>query len=364
MDIHCRLVRVVLAALIFQAVSGCARGTDPARAGQDTALHSLSGTDGSGGAETPALGADKLAEEAVQVSFFLNLNDEERDILDQMAELERSGAYTQGMALAESNLREKAGDYAGAVVAAFKELSWAYGYGNIEKPVLIEGLKNVLNAFKGPGLSLSLSAEARKQAEQTVLGLESFLKEDWNAASALLIPVYEAEEEFDAFSRWLFLVCTLENGEDSRAVRSVYAGIRARYELFPEYWYRGARRFSGLIAAEYAEHCINLAPEGPFAAECRGIIAAVSGLEVGDGEAIRSKAEIESIVNQSVNRDTPELLSGLFPLISLPENPYTVYAVNALRSVVSSGKFRAFFTENLKNAAGRLAERLTYISRG
>jgi hypothetical protein len=178
------------------------------------------------------------------------------------------------------------------------------------------------------------------------------------------MPVYEAEEEFDAFSRWLFLVCSLEMGEDSRALRSSYAGIRARYGLFPEYWYRGARHFSGLIAAEYAEHCINLAPEGPFAAECRSIIAAVSGLTAKDGEAIRSKVEIENIINQSVNSDTPELLSDLFPLISLPENPYTIYAVNTLRSVVSAGKFRAFFTGSLKTATGRLSERLTYISRG
>jgi hypothetical protein len=367
MDIHDRSVGgtllVVCTALVLQAFSDCAgektADTASPRLGQDTSVYKADDSQ-----EVQTLTAGSSSEDTVLVSSLTNLSDEERALLDQIAELERSGAYTQGMALAESNLREKAGDYAGAVIAAFKELSWAYGYGNMEKPVIEESLKNVLKAFNGSELSINLPAEARKQAEQAVRGLEAFLNEDWKTALTLFMPVYEAEEEFDAFSRWIFFVCTLENGEDSRAIRSAYAGIRARYELFPEYWYRGARHFSGLIAAEYAEHCINLAPKGPFAAECRIIIAAASGLTANDGEAIMSKAEIESIINQSVNRDSPELLSSLFPLISLPENPYTIYAVNTLRSVVSAGKFRTFFTENLKTAAGRLAERLTYISRG
>lgn len=53
--------------------------------------------------------------------------------LDELAELERAGSWFQGMGLTESGIREKMSDYAGAVAAAYKELSWAFGKGIIEK---------------------------------------------------------------------------------------------------------------------------------------------------------------------------------------------------------------------------------------
>ncbi|MDR2144089.1 MAG: hypothetical protein LBP29_06950, partial [Treponema sp.] len=45
-----------------------------------------------------------------------------RAALDELAELERSGGFVPGLGLAESNLREASGDYAGAVLAVYKEL--------------------------------------------------------------------------------------------------------------------------------------------------------------------------------------------------------------------------------------------------
>jgi hypothetical protein len=166
----------------------------------------------------------------------------------------------------------------------------------------------------------------------------------------------------------MLLVCALErNGNAS--VRSVYSSIRARYSFFPEYWYRGARAFAagdrggtaGGIAAEYAEQCINLSPRGPFAEDCRRIIAGQLGLETG---AIRSKAEIEDVIRRSVASGNPELLEDLFPLIDLPDNAYTLYALGALRAVSSASLFREFFSDRAAVAKGRLAERFNFILRG
>ncbi|WP_461247108.1 hypothetical protein, partial [Treponema sp. R6D11] len=60
--------------------------------------------------------------------------------LDEIAALERAGSWFQGMGMAESGLRESSGDYAGAVAAAYKEMSWAYGKGLIKKEDLERGL--------------------------------------------------------------------------------------------------------------------------------------------------------------------------------------------------------------------------------
>jgi hypothetical protein len=271
---------------------------------------------------------------------------------DAIAEIERSGGFTRGLGLTESVLREDAGDYGGAVIAAYKELSWLYAYGGADRSALVEGLEQVLALYE------------EEEAVLAARGALAFLAGEWARAELVLDPLFAAEEEPDAFSRWMLLVCALERGEGSRAVRMAYGAIRARYALFPEYWYRGARCFSGDLAAEYAERCINLAPRGPFAEECRTILAVHAGLSPQDGGAIRSGAEIDYIISQSVSLNDPELLSELLPLISLPDNPYTLYASGALRALAPSEPFKTYFAAGLRQSSGRLADRLRYISRG
>jgi hypothetical protein len=275
--------------------------------------------------------------------------------LEEFAEMERSGSFVQGMALAESGLRENAGDYAGAVAAAYKELAWAYGYGFIQRGVLEEGLEKVRDLRETGGKD-----DAARAAE----GILAFMRGRWDEAGQILRSRFDARDEPDGFAQWMLLVCSLETNRDDRQTGSAYRAIRARYGQFPEYWYRGARAFSGTIAAEYAEQCISLAPAGPFAAECRGILALFAGLKQEDGASLRSKREIEDIISRSFNQGNPEILASLLPLISLPDNPYTIYAVGALRALSALPLFREYLNSRSAGSGGRLAERLAYICRG
>jgi len=271
--------------------------------------------------------------------------------LDEFAALERAGSWFQGMGLAESGLRESSGDYAGAVAAAYKELTWAYGKGLIKKEDVEQGLLNLLEADNG---------EEVKIATKAVL---AFSREQWAQASAALVPLFDESEEPDSFSRWMVLVCALEENKDDRRATAAYKSIRARYVQQPEYWYRGARAFSGAVAAEYAENCVNLSPQGPFAEECRRILASFAGLKKEDGSLLKTKTEIEEIISKSVNTGNPQILVSLFPLIGLPDNPYTVFAVSALKALTSVPKYRSFLDGQAAAAKGRLAERLSYICR-
>jgi hypothetical protein len=285
--------------------------------------------------------------------------------LEEIAEIERAGGYYPGLGLAESGLRERAGDYAGAVIAAYKDLSWAYGYGSVKRSDGEEGLRQVEALFKSSG-------GGDKRAAAAVRGVLAFSEERWDDAEGFLKSVVLADDEPDSFLRWMLLVCALEK-TGGAAVRSVYSSIRARYVLFPEYWYRGARAFpngsdgrketAGNMAAEYAEQCINLSSQGPFARDCRRIIAARLGLDTG-AEALRSKAEIEDLIRRSVASGNPEILEDLFPLMNLPDNAYTLYALGALRAISSVSSFREFFTRRAVKAPGRLAERFNFILRG
>jgi len=286
--------------------------------------------------------------------------------LDEMADIERAGAWIQGLAFTESGLRENAGDLAGAVAAAFKELSWAYGLGLIQRNEIESGLLNVLNGKENETVSNS------------ALGMIAFLNENWNDAGAVLSLYFNDFDEPDSFGRWMSLVCVLEknkaafsnaassdavSAEEFRRVCSAYKSIRGRYAPFPEYWYRGARAFSGAVSADYAENCINVSPQGPFSRECRKILAAFTGLNAEDSSSIKTKREIEQIISASMNSGNPQILNSLLPLISLPDNPFTVYAVSAMRSLTGAQKFKDYFSKQAAASSGRLAERLLYICR-
>jgi len=277
--------------------------------------------------------------------------------LDEIAELERAGSWFQGLALTESAIREKAGDYAGAVAAAYKELAWAYGLGLIKKEEIEQGLRNVL------------AANDEENTEMCANAILAFINERWDDASSGFNRLFAEADEPDGIGRWMNLVCAMEKNNSSaetdyRRLGEAYKSIRARYAHFPEYWYRGARIFSDAIAAQYAENCINISPLGPFAGECRSILASYTGLKNEDGIFIKTKMEVEHIISQSVNSGDPELLSSLIPLIGLPDNPYTVFAVGALRSLTNVPKYRDYFTILASSSKGRLAERFSYICRG
>ncbi|MDR2211192.1 MAG: hypothetical protein LBO65_07010 [Spirochaetaceae bacterium] len=282
--------------------------------------------------------------------------------LEELAEMERTGGYTPGLGLAESALREKTGDYAGAVMAVFKELSWAYslGAGGVTREAIDEGLKRLAD----PEVLGQFPQEAWEEVKAAVEAIGDFCQGRWKEAEEGLQRLYGAAEA-DGFPRWMLLVCGIETSEGAGPEnRSSYGAIRARYGFFPEYWYRGARNFPGAAAGDYAERCINLAPAGPYAAECRTILAQTMGLDSADASVLRTRLEIERVVSGAVERGDPELLADLLPLAGLPDNPSTLYASGAMRSLAADGTFRDWLSRKAEKAKGRLAERLLYISRG
>jgi hypothetical protein len=341
MEIKIRTLAVIILTIILSA---CGKGNPTPRQEEKDAF--------SQGARVIAIPADSAEFAAWRTSAGSRPVTDTRLSLDELAELERAGSWYQGLALTESGIREDAGDFAGAVAAAYKEIAWAYGRGLIQKEDLEQGLLNV-RALK--------NEDAVSSAADAVL---AFSREQWAEASTSLGVLFDEQEEPDGFGRWMLLVCALEKNREDRLAGGAYKAIRARYVNFPEYWYRGARAFRGAVAAEYAERCINSAPQGPFADECRNKLADYTGLKSEDGLSLKTKTEIETIISQSLDTGNPQLLDSLIPLISLPDNPYTVYAVGALRALTSVPKFREYFNGQAAVSKGRLAERLSYICRG
>ena len=274
--------------------------------------------------------------------------------LDRIAEVERSGAYFQGLGFFESAFRMDMGDYYGALIAAYKDLSWAYGHSEISKSDMEDGINQH---------ALALMAYSDAEAGNVLAGILAFSNGSWNEAAGLLQSGVQFYEEIDSFSEWMLLVCRLESGRGDSLDRNKYGALRARYGLFPEYWYRGARTLRDEQAAIFAEHCINLNPNGPFAGESRIILAGFHGLET-HAENMLTTLEIEAIVRLSVSESNPEILSSLFPMMEMPDNNYTHYVIGALRTLATLPSYRDYFILESSRNNGRLAERLLFISRG
>ena len=176
--------------------------------------------------------------------------------------------------------------------------------------------------------------------------------------------------EPDSFPNWMRLVCGLEDGNATHAEKEMYSSIRARYAAFPAYWYYGARNFTGSIAADFAEKCINLAPHGPYSGEARKILASLVGIQSKDIKDFLTRKEIDEIISRSVSASDPELLRPLLPLIVLHDNQFTLNISDSLRKLSSNNSFKTWFSSQETTALkkfgqdNRLVERLRYITRG
>jgi hypothetical protein len=239
----------------------------------------------------------------------------------------------------------------------------------VTKNSIETGIKNIKELYSKENKP-DVSDEKRIEALNAADAVIYFIKGQYKNAAAILSILFRNEDEPDAFSRWMLLVCGMEQDGANRAEQSQYAAIQARYSVFPAYWYFGARNFSGAIATDYAERCINVSPGGPYAAECRNKLAVFVGLNPSDGKVMLSRDEIKQIITDSIRNYDPELLSALIPLIALNDNPYTVFASGALRELAVDEKYKTWFEKQAvsarKNSGANsfLAGRLNYIARG
>ncbi|MDR1177425.1 MAG: hypothetical protein LBK64_01220 [Spirochaetaceae bacterium] len=326
---------------------------------QAVLLSSCSGESSAAGVDAPREAPEVLAVQALNDS---PVNREEIvSALDLLAGTERSSGFRSGMGLAESRLREEAGDYAGAVMAAFKELFYAYGAGSLGGEQVRAGLE----------AALSLD-----EVHDAALAALAFFDGRWKEAAEGLDGLRDGEEP-DSFVQWMFLASLLESGllkgaqedgplaggsvfdESRRAVLARYSAIRARYSGLAAYWYHLA-----IVSGEGAERCVDIAPLGPYAGECRKILAESCGLRGDAASALRTRAEIERAVSGAAAQGSAALLEELFPLLALEDNPFTLYALGALNALSASPLFRNYLAARGRESSGRLEERLRYITGG
>lgn len=279
------------------------------------------------------------------------------DTLSDLAERERRGRYEPGFGLFESTVRERAGDYTGAVFAAYKDLVYGYGRGEIESKDIATRLDRLESGFatsSGPGAASVLPA---------IRAARAFQGGDWQAVTEALRGIQSFDGQQDSFPLWMELTAKLEQSLASENELERYAIMQSRYALLPEYWFHFARAQKNIdLMRDSAERCIALAPAGPFAKDARSSIAASYGLAKSDGDSLLIPFEIESIATRAVQTGKPEVLEAMLPILGLADNPATLYAVGALRGLCASDDMRSWLGAKAATSRGRIAERLRYIT--
>ncbi|GAB1482970.1 hypothetical protein MASR2M78_17860 [Treponema sp.] len=280
--------------------------------------------------------------------------------LEKVAEMERSEGFVPGLALTASRLHEARGELGLAAIAAFKELRWAYALSPSPNALITEDIQRErLRALRAQYQSKKDSETFRLLG--TVDAILAFIDGRWKEAEAALSPVLAEDEEPDSFGHWMQLVCTLQQDYEKRSARNAYAAIRSRYQSFPEYWLYLAEFQNESLAMEAAERCVSLSPAGPWASRGRRRMALLAGLKAEDGGAILSRTEIEKHLTKLL-APNPELSDELKSLLSLDDNPYTLYALGALRSASEINELHTLLVEESEKARGTLASRLRYAA--
>jgi hypothetical protein len=284
-------------------------------------------------------------------------------LLDKIAETERAKGYVAGIGLYESQQRELAGDFAGSVIAAFKEMLWAHALSDSDSVKsytmndVENGLEAIITEFDNKNI------EQREPVNVAAEACLAFTQEKFAKCAENLSLIFDDDEEADSFLNWMRLICAMSGdpGGAARALRARYAAMRARYSAIPAYWYYGARYFPPTERPIYAENCVDSNPRGAYAQYCRDMLAEEAGIAKKDAQYFRTRMEIEAAVGAAIKNGDASELGGIIDVLRLNDNSRTLYAAGALKTLAKDPRMRPYLTARYNEAKGRQRERLEYI---
>jgi hypothetical protein len=265
--------------------------------------------------------------------------------------------YEPGLGLMQSAAYERLGELDAAVLSAFKEAEYGNAYG-ASRPADIQ------NNLAALGRKLDDKTFNPAGKGKTALGaVTSFARRDWIAAVRLL----EKRRGTGAFERYLFLSSLIEMKQAASADMDAYAALLPHLRSLPPYFYRLYLGLKGLPnqssdrMADLLETAINLAPRSESSGSYRKELAMVLGLPQSESSRLLTTAELSAAADKAAGTGESALLEPLIATLELKDNRTTLFAVGILRAFAKDARYRSFFIDKSKAAAGRTKERLAYI---
>jgi hypothetical protein len=271
--------------------------------------------------------------------------DDASGALESLAQRERLYPYELGLGAVESSLLEKEKRLGEAVFAAFTDLAYAWSLGLCGEGDLEAGLRQAEAACAGK--------EGETEARLAVRALRAYRSGARAECLQALGSLGQKDDSFAAYARAV-------SSQDLGALRL----MENRYSGFPEYWLNRARLDpDATMARAAAERVISLAPHGPLQAAARSLVLDTLGLKGYRPELLLCPFEVDSCVRQSLGAGDPGLIDPCLATLELPDNPYSLYALGALKALSSDYAYQRRFT--LRSAeekkSPRLKERLAFL---
>lgn len=271
----------------------------------------------------------------------------------ELAEIERRQGYQSALGIEEIGLMLDEKDGAGFVFSVFKELVYAFDYGQHEE------LGTELDLLGEGVTSFGFEPLQVERALSAINAVRAFDGERWEDASRL-IKLTGNDVQADGFKNLLLAICRIEMDSIPLEEFSIF---QSRYRNLPRYWFYASRldRHPEL-AKDAAVRCILLSGSGPFSLKARESVCLHYGIEKSSASQLVLASESQLIIEEALYYSQPERLEMMLPVLSLPDNPDTLFALGALKSLAADRQIREWLYRKKAGAAGRLAERLIYVT--
>lgn len=196
--------------------------------------------------------------------------------------------------------------------------------------------------------------------------LSAFSAEEWDAVRGVSSPV---SVRTHPFMRYIKAIAEMQQ-ELAPATLSDYAEIEPWFRNMQGYYYHlwaairdSGSQYSLAIVGDAMERTILLAPDSARASETRRELCAFMGIDPGYAESLLLRAEVDTLIQRSLQTGSGTSLERVVELLDLPDNRYTTYAVVALTSVSGNSRMREALEAHASVSSGRRADRLRGILR-
>lgn len=290
------------------------------------------------------------------------------DALSVLALRQRRYGYLPGQGAQESMLHNHAERPAAAAAAALMDVEYLRYHNGLPDHHVLRNIDAALATLDTHTAENPIEEPTERHLLQ---GYAAHVGARWRDARPLLEQASRSIHH--PFVDYLVLVARLQTiavtpGSGVPEELHAYAELEPLFASFQPYYYhlwQALKRFTAgysiLTARELLEKTILLAPGSTAAAETRGELGRLVGLDAAEADMLLLGDEIERLSQAVLAYRDPRLLDALLDALSLRETEYTVGAMIALQRLAAIGPLGDYLHDVFDAASGALRDRLHII---
>lgn len=292
------------------------------------------------------LGISQQAEENIEIMVAL------------FDEIRARNPSFQGSGFRQAELLEQAGASIASLIAVFSEIEYARYQGMMDNADAVKSLEMLYENIT------SVSEEDSGKSKAIIDGYKSFIKGEWGRAEAAFAAV-EPEVPV-AFYTYLRLASMLQTGQGNDQILSGYSLLERYYSGLQNYYYhfwngikKGNLEVEDEIYSNILKNCILISSDSELAAESRGELGRVHGIE--KGSSIVLIDEVFSQINSVIQGASPDVLEKTAVMLEMDDNVFIDDAMDLLKEAFRNEAIASWFRERAQKGNEKIRERINTL---